>query len=179
MEKLILNKGYYQMPKAIQVLLKNNLDNVNTELAARKQQNKELNDGWNNELMLLSQAESALGKAEQEDDQKQQYIDRTQIILQYLLILFVMRGFFAITRAFIAPVAKQTFHFSSQQSKIQTRIVINQINQLIRLSSTMSGLRIANQYNLSLFSLLEDAQDDLTDLENKQMGLQLKCTVSI
>ncbi|CAK91948.1 unnamed protein product (macronuclear) [Paramecium tetraurelia] len=101
-----------------------------------------------------------------------------------------MRGFFAITRAFIAPVAKQAFNFSSQQSKIQTRIVINQINQLIRLSSTMSGLRIANQYNQSLFSLLEDAQGniqelillgkyDLTDLENKQMGLQLKCTVSL
>lgn len=36
--------------------------------------------------------------------------------------------------------------------------VLNQINQIIRLSSTMSGLRIANQYDLSLFSLLEDAK---------------------
>ncbi|CAD8095585.1 unnamed protein product [Paramecium primaurelia] len=90
-----------------------------------------------------------------------------------------MRGFFAITRAFIAPVAKQTFYFSSQQSKIQMRIVINKINQLIRLSSTMSGLRIANQYDLSLFSLLEDAQDDSTDLDNRQIGLHLGCTVSI
>ncbi|CAD8192394.1 unnamed protein product [Paramecium octaurelia] len=90
-----------------------------------------------------------------------------------------MRGFFAITRAFIAPVAKSTFHFSSQQSKIQMRIVIKKINHLIRLSSTMSGLRIANQYDISLFSLLEEAQDDSTDLDNRQIGLHLGCTVSI
>ncbi|CAD8106516.1 unnamed protein product [Paramecium primaurelia] len=90
-----------------------------------------------------------------------------------------MRGFFAISRAFIAPVAKQTFNFSTQQSKIQMRIVINKINDLIRLSSTMSSLRIANQYDLTLFSLLEEAQDDSTDLDNRQIGLHLGSTVSI
>ncbi|CAK93332.1 unnamed protein product (macronuclear) [Paramecium tetraurelia] len=37
-----------------------NLDNVNAGWAARQGQNKQLNDGWDNELMLLSQAESAL-----------------------------------------------------------------------------------------------------------------------
>ncbi|CAD8163723.1 unnamed protein product [Paramecium pentaurelia] len=37
-----------------------NLDNVNAGWVARQQQNKQLNDGWDNELMLLSQAESAL-----------------------------------------------------------------------------------------------------------------------
>ncbi|CAD8067444.1 unnamed protein product [Paramecium sonneborni] len=87
-----------------------------------------------------------------------------------------MKGFFAITRAFMAPIAKTTFRFSTQQHKIQMRIVLNQINQIIRLSSTMSGLRIANQYDLSLFSLLEDAKDDSAELDIRQIGLHLGCT---
>ncbi|CAD8058802.1 unnamed protein product [Paramecium primaurelia] len=89
-----------------------------------------------------------------------------------------MRGFFAITRAFIAPIAKSTFRFSSQQQKIQMRIVINQINQIIRLSSTMSGLRIANQYDLALFSLLEEAKDDSVEVDIRQIGLHLGCTIN-
>ncbi|CAK93331.1 unnamed protein product (macronuclear) [Paramecium tetraurelia] len=99
-----------------------------------------------------------------------------------------MRGFFAITRAFVAPIAKSTFKFSSQQQKIQMRIVLNQINQIIRLSSTMSGLRIANQYDLSLFSLLEEAkgnlfiyyqnQDDSVEVDIRQIGLHLGCSIT-
>ncbi|CAD8068220.1 unnamed protein product [Paramecium sonneborni] len=97
-----------------------------------------------------------------------------------------MRGFFAITRAFVAPISKSIFRFSIQSQKIQMRIVINQINQIIRLSSTISGLRIANQYELSLFSLLEEAkgnsylfyenQDDSAELDIRQIGLHLGCT---
>ncbi|CAD8148944.1 unnamed protein product [Paramecium octaurelia] len=89
-----------------------------------------------------------------------------------------MRGFFAITRAFVAPIAKSTFKFSSQQQKIQMRIVLNQINQIIRLSSTMSGLRIANQYDLSLFSLLEEAKDDSVEVDIRQIGLHLGCSIT-
>ncbi|CAD8164971.1 unnamed protein product [Paramecium octaurelia] len=97
-----------------------------------------------------------------------------------------MRGFFAITRAFVAPVVKSTYRFSCQSQKIQMRIVLNQINQIIRLSSTMSGLRIANQFDLSLFSLLEEAQgnsfifyenqDDSAEVDIRQIGLHLGWT---
>ncbi|CAD8163724.1 unnamed protein product [Paramecium pentaurelia] len=90
-----------------------------------------------------------------------------------------MRGFFAITRAFIAPISKTTYRFSFQQQKIQMRIVLNQINQIIRLSSTISGLRIANQFDLSLFSLLEEAQDDSAVLDIRQIGLHLGCLCTL
>ncbi|CAD8113701.1 unnamed protein product [Paramecium sonneborni] len=63
-----------------------------------------------------------------------------------------MRGFFAITRAFIAPYAKQTFNFSSQQSKIQMRIYVT--NLLLQVSLTKQIILLDYPLQCQVYVLL-------------------------
>lgn len=78
-----------------------------------------------------------------------------------------MRGFFSVSRALLQPMARQlgVAHGRSQAMRIEYRLyeegrykcsIKQSVTSSIRMSTTLSGLRLANLYDLSLMSLLED-----------------------
>ncbi|KAM3139281.1 hypothetical protein pb186bvf_008691 [Paramecium bursaria] len=96
-----------------------------------------------------------------------------------------MRGFFSITRAFIGVPKFSALRIQTQQQKLQMRIVLNRVTQIMRMSTSVTGLRMANVYDMSLLSLLDEAQgncdiiqeDESNELDARQIGLHIGCTI--